>query len=48
VPAGVDDGDYLVLVRRRRQVLGEDEKVSAQHEGGGIEGGQAALQAQRQ
>lgn len=48
VPAGVADGDYLVHVRRRRQVLGKDEKISAQHEGGGVEGGQIALQAERQ
>lgn len=48
VPVGVDDGDYLVHVRRRRQVLGENEEVSAQHAGGGVEGGETALQTQRQ
>lgn len=48
LPDDVDDGDHLVHVRRRRQVLGEDEEVSAQHEGGGAARGQVALQAQWQ
>jgi len=48
VSAGVDDGDHLVHVRCSWQVLGEDEEISAQHEGGGIEGGKIALQTQRQ
>lgn len=48
VPVGIDDGDHLVHIRCRWQVLGEDEEISAQHEGGGIEGGEVALQAQRQ
>jgi len=46
VPAGVDDGDHLVHVRCRWQILGEDEEVSAQHERGGIERGETALQTQ--
>ncbi|KYN30642.1 Sn1-specific diacylglycerol lipase alpha [Trachymyrmex septentrionalis] len=48
VPAGVDDGDHLVHVRCSWQVLGEDEEISAQHEGGGIESSKIALQTQRQ
>jgi len=48
VPVGVDDGDHLVHVRRRRQILGENEEVSAQYAGGRVEGGQTALQTQRQ
>lgn len=48
VPAGVNDGDHLVHIRCRWQVLGEDEEVSAQHEGGGIQRSEIALQAQRQ
>lgn len=39
LPDNADDGDHLVYVRRRRQILGEDEEVSAQHEGGGAAGG---------
>jgi hypothetical protein len=48
VPAGISDGDHLVHVRRGRQILGEDEEVSTQHERGRIKRSQIALQAQRQ
>lgn len=44
MPVGVDDGDHLVHVRRSRQVLGENEEVSAQHAGGGVKGSQITLQ----
>lgn len=30
--AGINDGDHLVYIRCRRQIVGEDEEVSAQHE----------------
>lgn len=36
VCAGVGDGDCMVHVRRCRQIVGENEKIPAQHERGGI------------
>lgn len=48
VLAGVNNGDHLVHVRCCGQILGENEKISAQHERGGIKRRSVALQAQRQ
>lgn len=48
VHSGNDSGDRLVRLRQRRQVLGEDEEISTQHERSGISSRQIPLPKKRQ